>query len=252
MLVEASPVVPCKEDRAAAPVGSAHHRVDEARHVRLANSDRRGWMLAGLRVRNDPGDRRKRSGGGGLVEAIHGLDVAQLVVLLDGLEAGQGIPDLRSPHLLGPGVAEHLVVGAVGLGTGGHIVRPAHTRSVKQVRDVRPREGIGSGGPQLPGVPRSLADGGRAAHRVRRSARGRPSRHHGEVRRKAPGADGLEHVILENEVLRIAPIIRDLSGVVPAHRIGLSLSARVLGAEWTERGDVNVERTNLFLNDHGC
>ena len=64
-------------------------------------------------------------------------------------------------------------------------------------------------------------DVGGAAHRVGRIAASRaPPRHHVEVRRKAPAVDALEHVVLQHEMPRVGPIVRDLGrGVIP-ERVG--------------------------------
>src|SRR5487761_1147714 len=44
---------------------------------------------------------------------------------------------------------------------------------------------------------------------------------------QAPGGDGLEEVIVEREVLRVCPIVWDLSSIVVAHHVG----RRALSAE---------------------
>ena len=60
-----------------------------------------------------------------------------------------------------------------------------------------------------------------AAHRVAaaRAVR-RPARDHEEMRGQAPRGRGLEHVVLEREVVRPAPVVRDLARVVVAHDVG--------------------------------
>ena len=62
------------------------------------------------------------------------------------------------------------------------------------------------------------------AHRVAGcSTLGRPARDHEEVRRQAPRAVGLEHFVLQYEVLGVGPVVRDFTRIVPAHYIrGLS------------------------------
>ena len=59
-----------------------------------------------------------------------------------------------------------------------------------------------------------------AAHRVAvlRAAR-RPAGDEREVRRQAPGVVRLEHVVLEDEVARVVPVVRDLVPVVVAHHV---------------------------------
>ena len=46
------------------------------------------------------------------------------------------------------------------------------------------------------------------------------------MRRKAPGHVRLEHVVLEDEVAGVVPVVRDLVPVVVAHDVGRSRSAR--------------------------
>ena len=78
---------------------------------------------------------------------------------------------------------------------------------------------------------------GLAAHRVAvlRAAR-RPAGDQREVRRQAPGVVRLEHVVLEHEVARVVPVVRDLVPVVVAHHVGLpTASASSRGCRCRDR-----------------
>ena len=81
VVVEAAPVVPGEEDRGRVPVGAAHDRVDQARHVGLADGDRAGPCSLTASAGVDPGHRRQRSGSGRGVEVVDRLHVAELAVL---------------------------------------------------------------------------------------------------------------------------------------------------------------------------
>src|SRR5207253_9250822 len=59
---------------------------------------------------------------------------------------------------------------------------------------------------------------GVAAHRAHR----RPAAHQEQVLGQAPGAVGLEHVVLEHEVLGVGPVVGDLAAVVVAHHVGFA------------------------------
>ena len=58
-----------------------------------------------------------------------------------------------------------------------------------------------------------------AAVRVRAGAARRPAADQVQVGRQGPGVDRLEHVILQDEVLGVGPVVRDLPGVVVAHHV---------------------------------
>jgi hypothetical protein len=76
-----------------------------------------------------------------------------------------------------------------------------------------------------------LAEVGGTTHRViRHRAGGRPFGHHREVGRQAPRTNRFEHVVLQHEVIRVCPVVRDLPRVVPAHGVGLTEPPRVGGA----------------------
>ena len=49
------------------------------------------------------------------------------------------------------------------------------------------------------------------------------------MRGQAPRRVGLEHVVLEHEVARVGPVVRDLAGVVVAHDVGVLRGERALG-----------------------
>src|SRR6266545_2958756 len=55
------------------------------------------------------------------------------------------------------------------------------------------------------------------------------------MRRETPGFDRLEHVVLEDEVLSVRPVVRDLPGVMPSHGGGLPLPPYQLRALRAER-----------------
>ena len=84
-----------------------------------------------------------------------------------------------------------------------------------------------------------------AAGRVRAGAMRRPAADQVQVSGQGPRVDRLEHVILEDEILGVRPVIGDLAGVVVAHdvrripgqahrrrrvRAGAAAGGRILGA----------------------
>ena len=93
------------------------------------------------------------------------------------------------------------------------VVPPRHASTVHEVGQI---------GPRVDGVRRNRrrdVHGVRARRRdvVLRAQRG-PFGNHEQVRRKAPRRRGLEHVILEHEVARVSPVVRDVAfRVVPHH-----------------------------------
>jgi len=58
-----------------------------------------------------------------------------------------------------------------------------------------------------------------AAVRVGAGAARRPAADQVQVGRQGPGVDGLEHVVLQDEVVRVGPVVRDLAGVVVPHDV---------------------------------
>jgi hypothetical protein len=217
VVVEASPVVPCEEDRGRAPVGALHDGVDDARDVGLPAADERRRMLADLVRRRDPRDGRKRARPRRPHERAERPDVAQLVILGDRLEPRKGIPDARSARVLRNRLAEHRPLAAIRLPSTLDVVAPAHVVRVEEVREVGPvvvrnrvRRVL-----RLAGRGAGVLDRRTAAHRLSgpRAPR-RPRRHEVEVGRQAPGRIRLEHVVLQDEVPGVGPVVRDLTGVV--------------------------------------
>ncbi len=70
-----------------------------------------------------------------------------------------------------------------------------------------------------------------AGHRVVGiGAMGGPRRHEEQVRRQRPRVRGREHVVLQDELLRVPPVVRDLLRRVVAHDVRLTLRPEVPGA----------------------
>ncbi len=179
VVVEAAPVVPREEDRRRAPLGASHHRVDEARHVRLALRDARRRVLAHGVRRHDPRDRRQRPLLRSFVEARDRLDVAELAVVSNGVEVGQRVPDTRCARRLVVGHARQRPgVFAVGLGARYDVVPPRDAVLVQQVGQVGPGEDVV--------IARRDLAGAHAAERIVVRAACRPSGHHVEVSGQAP------------------------------------------------------------------
>ena len=240
VVVEATPVVPREEDRGAVPVRAAHRGVDHAGDPCLPLPDRRRRVLAVPLVGDHPRYGRQRAGRGVGEVVPRGLDVAQLAVLPDRLEPGQRVPDVRRVGGLRGRCAEHLVVDAVGLPTLLHVVLPAHAGVVQEVREVGPRVGreVARVGPVPVArhVHRRPEVGMTARRNAALGAARRPSGDHVEVGGEAPRADALEHVVLQDEVLREGPVVRDLPRVVPADRVGTGV--RAAGSRALGRGGV--------------
>src|SRR4051794_38045718 len=138
VVVEAAPVVPGEEDRGRAPVRARHDRVDHPGHVRLPRADCAERMLRVVARRDDPRHGRQLAGDRVLPQLSVRNDVAELVVVVDGLEVRQGVPDLRGLNDLGVRLALHRTGATVGLGALLEVVAPAHARLVQQVGDVGP------------------------------------------------------------------------------------------------------------------
>src|SRR5262249_48335163 len=99
------------------------------------------------------------------------------------------------------------------LGAVVEVVAPAHVVLVQQPGEVGPRV---RGRVVRGRAPRRGA--ARAAHRVMARAGRRPAGGQGQVGGQAPGAAGLERHVVEHEVLRVRPVVRDVgAGVVPHH-----------------------------------
>ena len=164
---------------------------------------------------------------GSVEEVLERLDVAHLVVLLYVVEARQRVPDPGRLCGLRHVRTEHRVVGAVGLAPVRHVVAPAHVVAVHEVREVGPR------------IVERLAVAGGAERRVERGfaaqrvavlrAAGSPAGDEREMGREAPGVVRLEHVVLQDEVMRVVPVVRDLVRVVVAHHVGRRRRQRAAG-----------------------
>ncbi len=112
---------------------------------------------------------------------------------------------------------------------GPHVVRPADVVPVQQPGDVGPdvrtRRPI-RGDPCL-AVIGSVASRElqvrSTTHRIAEvGARRRPARHQEQMGGKRPRRLGREHVVLQHEVLRVRPVVRDLGGGVIAHDVRLA------------------------------
>ena len=180
-------------------------------------------MLAHAIVRGDPRDRGSFPARAAAKKGCSGAMFPSCPSCLHRREVRQRVPDPGRPRVLLGRIARHrAVVVAVGLGALGDVVAPAHLVLVQQVRDVGPR------------VARRLAasvaaEVGRLAGRLRRvpatrrdildRAPRRPLADQEQVRGQAPRRVRLEHVVLEHEVARVRPVVRDLVGVVVAHHV---------------------------------
>ena len=103
---------------------------------------------------------------------------------------------------------------------------------MQQPRDVRPRveELAVVGGREVRGQRRvgiGVLDVAATRGRVERvRTERRPFGHHVQVRGEAPGVVGLEHVVLEDVLLRVGPVVGNLAGVVVAHDVDARGQAR--------------------------
>src|SRR5437660_11922284 len=95
-------------------------------------------MLAVLAVGDDPGDRRQLPRPRVGEEVRRGLDVAELLVLNDGYEVRQWVPDRGRADVLGLRRTHHLPVAAVGLRPLRDVVAPRDTVLVQEVGEVGP------------------------------------------------------------------------------------------------------------------
>ena len=162
------------------------------------------------------------------------------------VEPGQRIPDAGGVRvLLDRRAGQRGVVLAVRLGAAHHVVAPAHMGLVEKIGEIRPgvdglavRAGIRRSGPAAivgRGVGRPLLRLGLqrvAAARwiVVLRAVGRPFRYEEQVGRQAPRGVGLEHVVLEDEILGVGPVVREVASRVIPHHVGLGgIGARRVG-----------------------
>jgi hypothetical protein len=217
VIVEAAPVVPGDEDRGRAPVRRAHDGVHQPRHPRLPHPRRGGRMLAVCVAGDDPGHVRQPAGAGGCEEPADALDVAELAVRGDIREVRQRVPDAWGDGVLLAHEAAHRAVRAVRLATGRDVVAPADVVLSEQVGEVSPGEerlpAMRSGWDRATG--RGVAAHGVGAGR----ALGRPAGHHRKVGRQAPAQVRCEQVVLQHEVMGVAPVVWDVAAVVVAHHV---------------------------------
>ncbi len=242
MVVEAAPVVPRQVEHARLPLRAPHQGVDDLGHPGLARPDVARRMLARADERHDPGHRRERPRRRGLEVVGVGPDVAELMVLLHGAEP-------RDRELIGRGVAalpRRAREADAGLLT--HVVGPGHTVLVEQVRDVGPcvRGGVAAvGPPSVAGVVQVR----RTAHRVMeiRTIR-RPGGGQEQVRGQRPRVARREHPVLQDELIRIGPVVRDLGAGVEPHDVGL---ARRTALGLSTRADVRMTLARVAAPAHG-
>src|SRR6266536_5363110 len=115
VIVEPTPVVPGDKDGRGRPIRTLHHRVHQPGHPGLTVADQGRWVLAVVLVRDDPGDGGELALPGSDEEVVRRPDVADLLVLVNGHEVGERVPDLRDAHLLELGHAYRRPVVAVRL-----------------------------------------------------------------------------------------------------------------------------------------
>jgi hypothetical protein len=125
-------------------------------------------------------------------------------------------------RVLRHGRAEHRVVRAVGLRALVDVVVPADAVAMEEPGEIRPRvvRDIAGFVLRFAGRRAGVLDGTVAAHRVALPrASSRPAGDEVEVLGQAPRRVRLEHVVLEDEVARVTPVVRDLAPVVVAHDV---------------------------------
>ncbi len=185
-------------------------------------------VLTVRRGRSDPAHGRQPACGGGAEVGPERLDVTRLMVVLHVPEHGERVPDPRRPGVLpdrGAGLGR--IVAAVRLGAVLHVVPPADVVGVQQPGDVRPGQVDGrlAGGQLLlDGLaelvvlvrPDDVVD---AAVRRAVAAPGGPGRDHVEVVGQRPRLDRLEHVVVQDEVPGVGPVVRELGPGVIAHHV---------------------------------
>jgi hypothetical protein len=143
---------------------------------------------------------------------------------MNGVEVEQWVPDAgRRRGLMHRRAGQHGVVLAVGFVALGDVVAPGDSGAVHEVGQVRPGIdrwlGVGMlGHIEVRRIPR-VVDRVRAVLRVVVHALRRPLGHREQVSRQTPRRVGFEHVVLQDEVLRVGPVVGDLAPVVIAHHV---------------------------------
>ena len=138
------------------------------------------------------------------------------------VEPGQRVHDAGRLRVLRPGAQNISVVSTVGLVPPGDVVPPADAGVVQQLGQVGPGV-VGtcrSCSPTVPGGGSGACTAGLQLIGSSSCAACRPAGDQEEVRRQAPGRVRLEHVVLEDELLCVRPVVRDLALVVVAHHVG--------------------------------
>ena len=147
------------------------------------------------------------------------------MVLVDVVEPGQRVHDARaSVEFCGTGAQNIALLAQSGSWPLADVVAPADVVAVKEPGQIRPgvvRRSCRSGSPGVPGGASGACTAGWqliGSPFVR--AERRPARDEEEVRGQAPRRVRLEHVVLEDEVVCVGPVVRDLTLVVVAHHVG--------------------------------
>ena len=180
-------------------------------------------MFADRAGRVEPGNRGELTCPCSLEVVGEGRDVLELAVLPDRVEVRQRIPDAGRRYSLRDGFADHRVVLAVGFGAAEYVVAPAHVVLVQEVREIRPRVVR----PTRPlGRVRALERVDAAQRIADTGAPRRPLGDHEEMRGQAPGSIRFEHVVLEDEVACVGPVVRDVAAVVVPHDVGVRRALR--------------------------
>ncbi len=138
-------------------------------------------------------------------------------------EERRRIPDrryLRRLHRLRP--ARHLVVLAIRLPTERHVLLPRHAVDIEQLEQVGPW--IPRGGPRLAGVRGSDA----AACVASVGAGSRPLADEIEVCGQRIAPDAREQAVLQDEVFRVQPVVRNILDGVIAHHVVAGLSVHLV------------------------
>ena len=199
----------------------------------------------------DPGDRGQGAGLRRIEVGMQPLDVVQLVILADISEERQRVPDPGRPGaLLDRSTSHRGVVRTIGLGALLDVIPPAHVLGVQQPGDIGPGQvNLCRAGCQL--FVDELVELRRLVRPVDvvDAARGRttgtlrgPRGHHVQMGRQRPRFHGLEHAIVENEVLGVRPVVRDLGCGVVSHHVGRGAGVA--------RGIVDVEALGAALGAH--